>query len=235
MLNSHQHLFKTQHMKRTTPIFLSGLLAIFLFSSGCADMSNTLKGSGIGAAAGAAIGGLIGKATGKTSTGVLVGGAVGATAGAVIGRQMDKQAEELEAALEDANVERVGDGIKVTFDSAILFGVNSSTISEDAKANLRDLASSLEAYPNTNILIVGHTDDTGEADYNQALSEKRAESAALELLEAGVANERVEIVGYGETDPVAQNDSVEGRRENRRVEVAIYASEEYLQELESGN
>ena len=198
-------------------------------------MSNTLKGTGIGAAAGAAIGGMIGKATGKTSTGVLVGGAVGATAGAITGRQMDKQAEELEAALEDANVERVGDGIKVTFDSAILFAVNSADISDDAKSNLRDLASSLDEYPNTSILIVGHTDDTGEAEYNQSLSEKRAESAAIELLDAGVAGERIEIVGYGETDPIATNDTLDGRRENRRVEVAIYASEEYIQELESGN
>ena len=221
-------------MKRFHSAILVVLAAsIILLGAGCADMSNTMKGTGIGAAAGAAIGGVIGKATGKTTTGVLVGGAVGATAGAIIGRQMDKQAEELEQSLEGADVERVGDGIKVTFDSAILFAVNSDELSSDAKGNLRDLAASLNAYDNTNVLIVGHTDSTGDADYNQTLSERRAQSAAIALADAGVDTDRLEIVGYGETEPVADNSTVEGRQQNRRVEVAIYASEEYIQSLEA--
>ena len=217
-------------------VFLVLFTAIFLVSgTGCANLSNTVKGSAIGAGAGAAIGGIIGKATGKTTTGVLVGTAVGATAGAIIGRQMDKQAEELEKSLEGANVERVGDGIQVTFDSAILFAVNSSDLTPEAQASIKDLASSLQEYPNTRVLIVGHTDNTGQAAYNQTLSEKRAQSAAFILAEAGVDPSRLEVTGYGITKPVADNSTVEGRRQNRRVEVAIYASEEYVQELEAGN
>lgn len=217
------------------PVAVAATLTVFvLFGAGCADMSNTMKGTGIGAAAGAAIGGIIGKASGKTTTGVLVGGAVGATAGAIIGRQMDKQAEELEASLEGANVERVGDGIKVTFDSAILFAVNSSDLSSASKADLQKLAASLNEYDNTNVLIVGHTDNTGDESYNQALSERRAQSAALALADAGVSTDRLEIVGYGETQPVADNGTVEGRQANRRVEVAIYATEETVQSLENG-
>lgn len=209
------------------------LLAMFIFvGAGCKNTSNMTKGAGIGAAAGAVFGGVIGKATGKTTTGVLVGGAVGATAGAVIGRQMDKQAEELTKELEGAEVERVGDGIKVTFDSAILFAVNSSNLSADAQRNLRELAQSLNEYDNTNVLVVGHTDSSGDADYNQALSERRAQSAAMAMANAGVSTDRLEIVGYGETRPVSDNTTTAGRQQNRRVEVAIYASEEYLQSLE---
>ncbi len=211
------------------------LAFVLLFNPGCAELSNTVKGTAIGAGAGAAIGGIIGKATGKTSTGVLVGGAVGAAAGAIIGRQMDKQAEELEKSLEGANVERVGDGIQVTFDAAILFAVNSSDLTNEVKASLADLAFSLQQYPNTRVLIVGHTDNTGADAYNQTLSEKRAGSAATILADNGVDPTRLEVTGYGKTKPIASNETVEGRRENRRVEVAIYASEEYVKSLESGS
>jgi len=213
----------------------SFLLISLLVLPGCAELSNTVKGTAIGAGAGAAIGGIIGKATGKTTTGVLVGGAVGATAGAIIGRQMDKQAEELEKSLEGANVERVGDGIQVTFDAAILFAVNSSDLTNQAKASLADLAFSLQQYPNTRVLIVGHTDNTGQEAYNQTLSEKRAASAAFILADSGVDPSRLEVTGYGETTPIASNETIEGRMANRRVEVAIYASDEYIQELESGS
>jgi len=169
-------MFKRHTVNSTGLVLL--LAMVLIITPGCADMSNTMKGTGIGAAAGAAIGGVIGKATGKTTTGVLVGGAVGATAGAIIGRQMDKQAEELEASLEGANVERVGDGIKVTFDSAILFAVNSADLGSESTTSLKNLAASLQEYPNTDVLIVGHTDSTGDAAYNQTLSERRAQSAA---------------------------------------------------------
>jgi len=217
---------------RNTFIFPFFLAFIVLFS-GCSGLSNTVKGTAIGAGAGAAIGGIIGKASGKTSTGVLVGTAVGATAGAIIGRQMDKQAEELEKSLEGANVERIGDGIQVTFDSAILFATNSSDLTAEAKASLENLASSLQQYPNTKVLIVGHTDNTGQPAYNQTLSEKRASSAANVLAQSGVNANRLEISGYGITKPVADNTTAAGRSKNRRVEIAIYASEEYVKELES--
>ena len=211
------------------------LLLLSVSILGGCSASNTLKGTAIGAGAGAVLGGVIGKATGKTATGVLVGTAVGGTAGAIIGAQMDKQAAELEKELEAANVERVGEGIQVTFDSAILFAVNSAELSEASKSNLDKLAKSLENYDNTNVLVVGHTDNTGAEDYNQTLSERRASAAANYMAMKGIATSRLSINGFGETKPVADNGTPEGRRENRRVEVAIFASDEYRESLESGN
>ena len=188
-----------------------------------------------GAGAGAAVGAVIGKATGKTATGAIVGAAVGGTAGAIIGRQMDKQAAELEEELEGADVERVGEGIQVTFDSAILFEVNSYTLSAESKQNLNNLSTSLVEYGNTEVIIAGHTDSTGPEDYNQKLSEQRADAAATELVRGGVSASRISIVGHGELEPKTSNDTAFGRQQNRRVEVAIFASEEYRQELEAQN
>lgn len=212
---------------------IGALLLIVVLLSGCANASNTGKGAAIGAGAGAAVGAIIGKATGKTATGAIIGAAVGGTAGAIIGRQMDKQAEELEQELEGASVERVGEGIQVTFDSAILFEVNSYTLSPDARLNLAELGASLREYPNTDVMIAGHTDSTGPEDYNRQLSEQRADAAATLLVREGVDASRISIVGHGESQPVASNDTNFGRQQNRRVEVAIYASEEYRAELES--
>lgn len=211
------------------------VLCLSLTLMGCANMSKTGKGAAIGAGAGAAVGAIIGKATGKTATGAIVGAAVGGTAGAIIGKQMDKQAEELEAELEGAEVERVGEGIQVTFDSAILFEVNSYDLSGDAKDNLVNLASSLMDYPNTELIIAGHTDSSGPEDYNQKLSEQRADAAATELVKKGVPADRISIVGHGESEPKSSNDTAFGRQQNRRVEVAIFASEEYRAELEEEN
>lgn len=198
-------------------------------------MSKAGKGAAIGAGAGGAIGAIIGKATGKTATGAIVGAAVGGTAGAIIGKQMDRQAEELEAELEGADVERVGEGIQITFDSAILFEVNSYALSTDSKTNLNNLASSLVEYANTEVIIAGHTDSTGPEDYNQKLSEQRADAAATELVKNGVSASRISIVGHGEGEPKASNDTAYGRQQNRRVEVAIFASDEYRNELETQN
>ncbi len=223
---------------RSQTIHLTPFLLMLTFSltlMGCANMSKTGKGAIIGAGAGAAVGTIIGKATGKTATGAIVGAAVGGTAGAIIGRQMDKQAAELEEELEGVEVERVGEGIQVTFDSAILFEVNSYTLSSESKANLNDLAASLLEYPNTEIIIAGHTDSSGPEDYNQKLSEQRAHAAGVVLVKQGVTAERLSIVGHGELEPKSSNDTAFGRQENRRVEVAIFASEEYRQELEAEN
>lgn len=224
---------KTQKFNLTLPLVFALLLS--LTTMGCANMSKSGKGAAIGAGTGAAIGAIIGKATGKTGTGAIVGAAVGGTAGAIIGKQMDKQAEELEAELEGADVERVGEGIQVTFDSAILFEVNSYNLSADSKGNLNNLAQSLIDYPNTEVIIAGHTDSSGPEDYNQKLSEQRADAAATILVKQGVPANRISIVGHGELEPKASNDTAFGRQENRRVEVAIFASEEYREELESNN
>ena len=221
------------YIKKSTPFLL--LLTFSLTLMGCANMSKTGKGAIIGAGAGAAVGTIIGKATGKTATGAIVGAAVGGTAGAIIGRQMDKQAAELEEELEGVEVERVGEGIQVTFDSAILFEVNSYTLSEESKTNLNNLAASLHEYPNTEIIIAGHTDSSGPEDYNQKLSEQRADAAAVILVKQGVTADRLSIVGHGELEPKSSNDTAFGRQQNRRVEVAIFASEEYRQELEAEN
>lgn len=210
------------------------ILFVALSLSGCASLSNTERGAAIGAAAGAAIGGLIGeKSADKPVTGVVVGAAAGGAVGAIIGRQMDKQAEELEAQLEGAEVERVGEGIVVTFDSAILFAVDSSELSSASKAQLAELAASLTEYEGTDILVAGHTDSSGRDEYNLQLSDRRAKSAAAYLLAQGVPAERIATSAYGETQPVASNDTSEGRAQNRRVEVAIYASEAYRAELEA--
>lgn len=223
---------KTRYLNYNALILI---LVVSLTLTGCANMSKTGKGAAIGAGAGAAVGAIIGKATGKTATGAIVGAAVGGTAGAIIGRQMDKQAEELEEELEGAKVERVGEGIQITFDSAILFEFGKADLSAQAKTNLNNLAASLKEYPNTEILIAGHTDSVGSEEFNQKLSEQRANTAATYLLEQDITADRMSVIGHGESQPVASNDSDMGRAQNRRVEVAIYATEEYREELESQN
>jgi outer membrane protein OmpA-like peptidoglycan-associated protein len=212
------------------------LIALVLFSTalaGCASMSRTERGAATGAGAGAVIGGVIGRATGNTAKGAVIGAVVGGTAGAVIGAQMDRQAEELEEELEGAEVERVGEGIQVTFDNAILFGFDSSELSSSARANLSDLAASLQEYPNTDVVIVGHTDSVGSDEYNQRLSERRADATGSYLISRGVSPSRVTTLGRGESEPVASNATDMGRSENRRVEIGIFASEEYREQLEN--
>ncbi len=199
--------------------------------SACAGWSNTAKGGVIGAGAGAAVGAAVGNAVGETAKGAIIGAAVGGAAGAIIGRQMDRQAEELGESLDNATVTRVGEGIVVTFDTGILFDFDRSDLRATARDNLSDLASSLEDYPRTDVLIIGHTDATGSESYNQGLSERRAQSAASYVQSQGIPADRVRIRGMGENDPVASNDTEEGRQLNRRVEVVIYASEEWREDV----
>jgi len=147
---------------------------------------------------------------------------------------MDKQAEEMEKELEDAKVERVGEGILISFDSGILFGYDSSTLQPEAKANISKLADILKKYPDSNILITGHTDSDGSENYNQTLSEKRAQSVSDYTMYKGISPSRLSTVGLGETEPVALNDTADGKQLNRRVEIAIYASEEMKAAAERG-
>jgi len=206
--------------------FTASILCIALASGGCASMSRTEKGAAGGAAGGAVVGGLIGKAAGSTAKGAILGAVVGGAAGAAIGHRMDQQAKELGAELPGATVERVGEGIQVTFDSGILFDVDSDVLRPASEENLSNLAQSIGEYEGTRILVVGHTDATGSDAYNQGLSERRANAARTYLLRQGVASDRVEAAGRGEAEPVATNDTAMGRQENRRVEVAIFASDE---------
>jgi outer membrane protein OmpA-like peptidoglycan-associated protein len=189
----------------------------------------------IGGSTGAVIGGIIGNQTGSTARGAIIGAAVGGAAGALIGRQMDQQAEALEEELPGATVERVGEGIQVTFDSGILFDFDSYALRTPARENLANLATSLKRYPESEVLIVGHTDSRGDDAYNQRLSENRSGSARDYLVQQGVAPSRIRAVGMGESEPVASNDTDVGRQENRRVEVAIFASEAYRKRLTGGN
>ncbi len=199
-------------------------LAAFIVAS-CATWGHREQGAVVGAAAGGIVGGVIGKKTGKTAEGALLGAAVGGTLGAVIGHQMDQQAKELQQNIPGATVTRVGEGIAITFASGLLYDVDSDVVKADAATNLRNLAASLNKYPNTDLLIVGHTDATGSDAYNQGLSERRARAAADYIARQGVTATRLRALGRGETEPIASNDTAEGRSENRRVEIAIVASE----------
>jgi outer membrane protein OmpA-like peptidoglycan-associated protein len=205
---------------------LAGILTLATLlplAMSCA-MNKTEKGAIIGAGAGGAVGAVIGKATGSTVRGAIIGAAVGGVAGAVIGHQMDKQAEELAYALPGATVQRVGEGITVTFPDGLLFGFDSDRLAPAAADNLRRFAASLAKYPETRALIVGYTDSDGSFDYNMDLSNRRAQSAANFITGEGVDRDRISTAGRGEDEPIATNGSDTGRQLNRRVEVAIFAS-----------
>jgi outer membrane protein OmpA-like peptidoglycan-associated protein len=188
--------------------------------------SNTTKGGAIGAGVGGAIGGVIGHQSDNTVIGAIIGAAVGGTAGALIGRHMDKQAEELKKDLEGATVERVGEGILITFDSGLLFQLDSYQLQQATRSNLEQLAKTLNKYEDTDILIEGHTDSSGEDEYNQSLSEKRANEVEDYLVQQQVKDSRITTKGYGEKQPLQTNETEAGRSSNRRVEVAIFANDE---------
>ena len=210
-------------MKKTLTILLVGILIVSLV--GCASMKKRDKGAIIGATAGAVIGGVIGDKAGNTAVGAILGAAIGGAAGAYIGNYMDKQAEEIERDLEGAKIERVGEGIKITFESGILFDVNKSNLRDVSKQNLTKLAAILNKYEDTEVLVEGHTDSTGPAEYNMDLSLRRAQSVANQLTGNQVVATRLHIMGYGEDQPIASNDTADGRQLNRRVEIAIYAND----------
>ena len=214
---------------------IAALLLGSLAMSGCQSMGAREKGAVIGAAVGGAAGGVIGKHQGSTAKGAIIGAVVGGTVGAVIGHQMDQQAKELEQNIPGAIVERVGEGIQVTFESGLLYDFDSDRVKPAAQANLRNLANSLSKYPNSSLLIVGHTDAKGSDDYNMSLSQRRASAAASFLVSQGVDAGRLRTLGLGETEPKAANDTESNMALNRRVEVAIYASEAYRNSLRSGN
>ena len=209
-------------MKNIIVITLCVLLTISFLGCG---LSKKYKGALIGAGAGAAAGALIGDKAGNTAVGAIIGAAIGGAAGAYIGNYMDKQAEEIERDLEGAKVERIGEGIKITFDSGILFDVNSSALKSEAKVNLQKLAEILKKYDDTDILVEGHTDSTGPAEHNLDLSMRRAQSVANHMTTNQVPSIRFRIMGYGEDQPIASNVTASGRQANRRVDIAIFAND----------
>jgi outer membrane protein OmpA-like peptidoglycan-associated protein len=223
-------------LKKISIYFLSGSLIITL--SNCEatkNANNKQKGAAIGAAGGALLGAILGNNLGKggkSKVGAVIGGVVGGTAGVLIGKKMDDQAKKIETEIPGADVERVDDGIVVTFDenSGVYFDTNKADINDKSKATLDKLAKVFNDFPDTNILVVGHTDSSGNDDYNMALSEKRAKSVTSYLISDGIAAARFETVWYGETQPKYDNTTAEGRAKNRRVNVAIVPNDTMKQE-----
>lgn len=208
-------------MKRIVTLVATASLVAGMW--GCASKAQT--GAIVGAGGGAVVGAVIGKAAGNTAAGAVIGAAVGGAAGAIIGGYMDTQAAEMERDLEGARIERIGEGIKITFAGGILFDVDRAELRPEAQAELVKLSRILNKYEDTNILVEGHTDVTGTDEHNMQLSLRRSESVATFLAVQSVARDRLNAVGYGEIQPIASNDTAEGRQQNRRVEVAIWAND----------
>ncbi len=224
-------------MKKTIIYSLSILFlatSIFTSCSSVKNANNTQKGAVIGTTAGAILGAVIGNNVGSgnnSELGAVLGGVIGGVAGGVIGNKMDKQAREIEEAVPGAEVERVGEGIKLTLgENAVRFATNKSTLTSAAKANLDKLIPVFKDYSETNIVIYGYTDSTGKAEYNQTLSEKRANSVKNYLATKGLSSTRFETKGLGINDPIASNETVEGRSKNRRVEFAIVANDKMIED-----
>ena len=203
------------------------------------NSNNQQRGTVIGTAAGAVIGGVLGNNIGKGGNapiGAVLGGVVGGVAGNVIGRKMDKQAKEIKETLPGAEVERVGEGIKVTLkENMVNFAFDKSDLQPLAKANLDKLAEVLINNPDTNINIYGYTDSKGTDEYNLSLSDRRAASVKAYLVSKGIASSRMNTMGMGEASPIASNDTEAGRAQNRRVEFAITANEKMINDAQEGN
>ncbi len=221
-------ILKVRFIQALSLILVVGMLF------GCKSMSKTGKGAAIGVGAGALLGAGIGKMAGNTAVGAAVGAAVGGATGAAIGKYMDKQAKEMEAEMNAAKVERVGEGIKVTFDSGLLFALNSSDLSPKSKDELKKFSEVLNKYPDTNLHINGHTDNTGTDEVNQKLSEKRAASVSKFLIAQKVAETRFTVTGFGETQPLVDNSTAENRALNRRVEVIVIANADLIKAAGNG-
>ncbi len=209
------------------------ILFVFSILSGC-GASRTMQGGAIGSGVGGAVGGAIGSQSDNTAEGAILGAMIGGAAGALIGNYMDKQARELSEDLQNAEVERIGEGIKITFDSGILFDFDSNNLRPASQENLQELAETLKEYDDTQVLIEGHTDSIGDEEYNMELSVERAESVSTYLKSLDIKRKRLITKGYGELQPVADNDSEEGRQKNRRVEIAIYANDELKEAAKEG-
>jgi outer membrane protein OmpA-like peptidoglycan-associated protein len=213
-------------MKKITIIAIGWILI-----SSCSSMNKQQKGTVIGTTGGAAVGALV---SGGSIWGILAGAAIGGTAGNLIGKKMDAQAKELTQAVPTAQVARVGEGINMTFESALMFKINSSDISDAYKNDLSSAAEVFVKYPETNIIIEGHTDNSGNDDLNMSLSEKRAKAVSAYLISKGVAESRLTTKWYGETQPKYPNDTEENRQKNRRVELGIIAASEMKEHAKEG-
>ncbi|WP_242131107.1 OmpA family protein [Aestuariivivens marinum] len=223
-------------IKKIEILMLAVVLAIsFTNCKAVQNANNKQKGAVIGATGGAVIGAIIGNNVGKGGNGELgavIGGVVGGTAGVLIGAKMDKQAQKIEEEIPGAQVERVDDGIVVTFDegSGVYFDTNKYNINSASQTTLNKLTGVFKEFPDTNILVVGHTDSTGDADYNMTLSKNRAYAVTNYFKNNGVSSDRLVTNWFGETQPMHDNATVEGRAKNRRVNVAILPNEKMIED-----
>jgi outer membrane protein OmpA-like peptidoglycan-associated protein len=208
------------------------IVCVVMMLSGCASWKKSTKGAAIGTAAGGTMGAIIGRASGNAGLGAIIGASVGGATGAVIGRQMDKQAAEIKNTVPDAKVERVGEGIVVEFNSNVLFDFNKANLTPESDNTLDKLVTVLDKYPDTNIELQGHTDNTGDEKYNQTLSEKRAKSVSAYLKSHKIAAKRITVKGFGESIPKYDNSTESGRAKNRRVEFLITANEKMKADAE---
>ncbi len=208
-------------------------IALSVFAASCSNMTRTQKGAVIGTTAGGTIGAIIGKKAGNTAVGAIIGGAIGGTAGALIGRNMDKQAEEIKKNVPGAEVIREGEGLIVKFDSGILFDVDKADLKDNARTNIQNLATSMKNNPDTDIMIIGHTDATGSDTYNLGLSQRRAESVRSYALANGITSSRLTTTGKGESEPIADNTTDSGKAQNRRVEIVIVANDKMKSEAKA--
>jgi outer membrane protein OmpA-like peptidoglycan-associated protein len=211
---------KTKIATYSIALAMAGILG-----AGCNSLTKTQKGAAIGAGGGGVLGALIGKAAGNTALGAIIGGAVGGTAGALIGHKMDKQAAEIKQTVPGVTVTRAGEGIIVNFSSGILFDTDMAVVKADAQTNLQKLAASLQSNPETNILIVGHTDNTGSNAHNMELSIRRADAVKSVITTDNISGSRLTVKGKGKTEPIGDNNTVDGRAQNRRVEIVIVAND----------
>ncbi len=217
---------------RTRNTLFAIVVIASLLMAGCASMTKTQKGAAVGTATGAAAGAIVGKAAGNTALGAIIGATVGGVTGAVIGKQMDKQAEELKNEVPDANVERVGEGIVVELSDKVLFEFGKSDLTAASRQSLDKIIVVFNKYPDTNVEIQGHTDSKGSNEYNMTLSVKRATTVVDYLKTKGIATERLTVKGFGEEVPKYDNETEEGRAQNRRVEFLITANEKMKAEAE---
>ncbi len=213
-------------------LFICILLPSTIFQISCKSSKRT-QGTIIGAAIGAATGAIVSKNNKAVS--IILGAGIGGVAGGLIGNYMDKQAEEIRKNLEGAKVERVGEGIVVTFDSGLLFDFDSHDLRAETQANLSRLTETLKKYDKTDVKILGHTDATGPPEYNASLSQRRAQSVEQFLVQRKIPSRRLEPQGLGETDPIAPNDHEAGRQKNRRVELSIVASKKLIRDAKKGD